>query len=116
MAKISPEFNARLSGLDPDDRIQAILLLDTSPIGRDRAPRRSHGRRESMIVVLREATAPAVQEVDRILQRFGGHLLAPEVNALGAIPVETTVAGTREQVTLPQVKAILEDQPVVALP
>jgi hypothetical protein len=81
-SKISREFSRRLDRLQPRDKVRAIVML-------------------------REAALP---EIDQILERFDGHRLAEHPNAVGAIPVETTVRGVIALAGADCVKTILEDQ------
>ncbi len=115
-AKISPEFDARLRELEPHQMVRVILLLDPGTLDGASTSPRSRADRRAAIETLRQAVAPALSTIDRILERTAGKRLAPDVNALGAVPVETTAAGARELAALGQVKAILEDQPISSLP
>ena len=116
-AKISPEFDARLRELEPHQMVRVILLLDDpGTLGGASAQPRSRADRRATIEALHQAVAPALSAIDRILERTAGKRLAPDVNALGAVPVETTAAGAQELAALGQVKAILEDQPISSLP
>ena len=114
-AKISPELDKRLAVLSVDDRIHAIVLLE-SP--RDRDPegaRPTRAQRRTIMQRLRNHGEQVLPEIDSVLARFSGRRLADQVNALGSLPVETTAAGIRALAESDRVKAILEDQPVSLL-
>jgi hypothetical protein len=116
MPKISAAFDARLLDLKPHERVRAIVLLDTASGKLGSVSPRSRAAREAAVAARREALKPVLSELDHILQASGGQRLAPEVEALGAVPVETTAAGARELAAQDFVKAILEDQPISAFP
>ena len=111
--KVGPGFEARLSGLGPRGRIQATVLLRSASASEASARRQSRTDRRATIDALRRSVRSALVDIDRILDRHGGRRLAPEVDALGSVAVETTVAGLVELAASDYVKAILEDQPLV---
>jgi cobalamin biosynthesis protein CbiG len=63
----------------------------------------------------RRAARPVLERIDEVLRHQGGSRLAHDVDALGAVPVETTPAGVRGLAALDGVAAVLEDQPVRGL-
>jgi hypothetical protein len=77
-------------------------------------PRRTGVREERQAAVneLRDAVAPALQEIDEILDRFGGRRLSDQPTALGTVAVEATPAGIAALANSDYVKVILEDQPI----
>ena len=114
--KISPAFTARLAHLTPQQTVRAVVLL-RSPVSADpTAPRAVRAaKRQALIEALRHAAAPELLELDQTLERYYGKRLAASVNALGAVPVETTAAGIHALAASPYVKAILEDQTIFPL-
>jgi hypothetical protein len=112
MSSISPEFSARLKRLDPQQRMRVIVVLRTAgpPVGGGR--RQSPAHRLAQIETMRCSAEQALKEIDGVLERFHGRRLSAEVNALGTVPVETTVAGVKALASSDQVKAVLENQPV----
>jgi hypothetical protein len=112
--KISPNFRARLSHLEPTQKVRAIVLLRT-PDGEAINRQESRANRKSLIKRVREAAATALPDIDAILERFGGKRLAESADALGSIPVETTPAGVQALAASEHVKTILEDQPISSL-
>jgi sorbitol-specific phosphotransferase system component IIA len=110
--KISPGFAARLKRLGPRDKVYAIVLLHagdaTAPSGR----RQSRAEREATVEAMRTSAGQALTEIDDILERFDGQRFADAPDALGSIPVETTVAGIETLASSDWVKAIIEDQPI----
>lgn len=110
--KISSEFEARLSRLEPEEKIRAIVVLETK--GTDGTPtrRQSRASRQLAIEANRKAAEPALADIDDILGKFDGKRLAPNVDALGSIPVETTAAGISALSESSHVKTIFEDQSI----
>jgi hypothetical protein len=111
--KLSPQFKARLNRLGTQHKVRAILLLGTKLP--EKAPGRRADRRTAISAVHRSAERSLV-DIDAILERYGGHRLAPAPDALGSIPVETTVDGITALAGSDHVKAILEDQAISLLP
>jgi hypothetical protein len=114
-SKINTAFRARLNRMSRQQKVRAIVVLrvgDTEPTpGRRRSP----SQRQAVIEAMRKSTEPALAEIDHVLSRFGGKRLAPNVNALGSVLVETTPDGITALASLDCVKAILEDQPISLL-
>ena len=113
--KISPVFSAKLSGLQPDAKVVAILVLGVKGTGRKTGPRRSGAERKIAVDAVRKSAEEALPDIDDVLAHAGGRRLADHPNALGTVPVETTSAGLRGLALLEQVTAILEDQPLSLL-
>lgn len=111
--KIGPGFAARLLGVRPGQQIRATVVLRLHEAGEVAARRQSRAERHAAINALRKEMAPALAELDRILERHHGKRLTSELDALGSVPVETTLAGITALAASECVKAILEDQPVV---
>lgn len=111
-SKISPEFGARLNQLEPQQKIRAIVLLETGR-GSDLLPRRqTYHERRAAIAHRRETAQHAMGELNTLLQHFDGHPLAKAPDALGSVPVELNVAGIAALAEVPWVKAVLEDQAI----
>ncbi len=113
-SKISPEFATRLGQLAPEQKVRVIVLLNTGSARTGATARQGRVARQAAIGAMRAASAQALEHVDDILQHFNGELLADGPDALGSIPVETTSAGIDALTASPWVKAILEDQPILA--
>jgi beta-phosphoglucomutase-like phosphatase (HAD superfamily) len=113
--KISEEFAARLSHLDRDQKVHAIVILRTNEDGVISTRRKSREERQAAINAIRESAQSALPAIDEILERFNGKRLATGVNALGAIAVETTASGITALAASELVKAILEDQTISSL-
>lgn len=109
--KISPEFASRLGNLGPADKVRAIVMLRVGDVGRPRRRRRRE-ERQAIIKDVKESAGQALDEVDEILDRFGGQRLEDEVNAFGTIPVETTPPGIYALASSPRVQMIVEDQSI----
>jgi hypothetical protein len=109
---ISREFAARLNRLSAKQKVRAIVILQTGEM----LPRRSaRQERQQMIEKVRQASRSALPEIDRILEPYEGRRLSEDVDALGSIIVETTAEGIRALAASDQVKALLEDQPILHL-
>jgi len=115
MSSISSEFSARLKQLDPQQRMRVMVVLRAAGPAVERGRRQSSVQRRARIETIRDATEHAVKTIDGILERFHGRRLSAEVNALGIVPVETTVAGVKALASSDQIKAVLEDQPVALI-
>jgi hypothetical protein len=104
--KISDAFGTRLSHLNPDRRVKAVVIL--------RNGRQSDSTilRHRKVRQVRDSAGEVLKYIDEILDRFNGHRLAAKPNALGYIAVETTPAGIRALANSEHVRAVLEDQPI----
>ncbi|HEX8190791.1 MAG TPA: hypothetical protein VF586_20700 [Pyrinomonadaceae bacterium] len=114
-SKISPDFRARLNGLDGRQRVRAIVLLRTGAAKAAGGRRQNTAERRAAIEAVRRSAETALPEIDRLLKQFDGRRLTDEVGALGSVPVETTAEGVDALAALEQVKVIVEDQPVSLL-
>lgn len=114
-AKISPNFRARLSRLEPTQKVHAIVLL-RSPRGEAGNRQEARANRKAILERVREAAAAALPDIDAILERFDGKRLAESADALGSILVETTPDGVEALAASDHVKTILEDQIISSLP
>ena len=109
-AKISPEFAARLAHLKPQQKIRAMVMLGVDVPGKILGQRQARAERQAVIEQIHHSAAPALLEIDDILKHYNGKRLAAGVNALGAVPIETTAAGIHALAASERVAAILEDQ------
>jgi hypothetical protein len=110
-AKISPEFARRLARLAPHAMARAIVLLDTGPALAPTPGRPSKAVRKEIAEAIRTAAAPALTEVDRLLERSGGRL-APGPDLFGSVAVEAPVSALMALAGSEHVRALLEDQPL----
>ena len=112
--KISPEFFDRLNRLDPEQKIRIIVMLF---LGDKKTPnkRLQHVKRAEKMKNILKSSQKAIFEIDHTLEKYGGQKLASKPNALGCLPVETTVSGVNSLASLKEVKAIMEDQPISLL-
>jgi hypothetical protein len=110
--KISPGFAARLKRLGPRDKVHAIVLLRTGDAAEPSGKRQSRAEREAAVEAMRSSAGQALAELDDILEGFDGQRFADGPDALGSIPVETTVAGIETLASADWVKTIIEDQPI----
>jgi len=109
-AKISREFATRLASLSPKQKIRAIVMLQTGDHGMQISRRGASSEREAVLRANRQQVESALPDIDHVLHQFGGKRLSSDLDALGGISVETTVAGIRSLTSLDRVKAVLEDQ------
>ena len=108
--KVSREFAVRLERLNPEDKVRAIVMLDTSE-GRGMVKKRpTKTARRAAIKNTRQSVAEILPDIDRILRQHHGKRLKSEIDALSAVPVITTPAGIEALTASSHVKAILEDQ------
>jgi hypothetical protein len=114
-SKISREFCRRLDRLQPRDKVRAIVMLRAEGDGGGGAGGRrpTSAERQDTAEKISQAAEAALPEIDLILERFDGHRLAEHPNAVGAIPVETTVGGVIALADADCVKTILEDQRIL---
>lgn len=113
---ISREFAERLKDYERDAVVRAAVILNASASRRVSKEPGIRTSRQELIRDTRAAASSVIREIDKVLEKYGGHRLAESVNALGSIPVETTAAGIRALGNIKHIKAILEDQPVSLLP
>lgn len=110
--KISPEFAARLTDLEPQQKVRVIVLLQVketeNPIGK----RQSLTERQAVMQAVREAAEQALGTLDGIIKHFDGQPLVEHPDLLGSIPVEITAAGVNALATSDAVKAVIEDQAI----
>jgi len=114
-SKISREFSRRLDRLQPRDRVRAIVMLRAEGYEGGGASGRRHTRseRQDTAQKISQAAEAALPEIDLILERYDGRRMADHPNAVGAIPVETTVGGVIALADADCVKTILEDQRIL---
>jgi hypothetical protein len=109
--KIGPELVERLDRSPRTRLVRAVLLLSepTGSSGRSRRP--SGSERQEILKRVRSQAERALPAIDAIVERQGGRRIG-EINALGSITIETTIDGIRKLAEAPEVKAVLEDQPI----
>jgi hypothetical protein len=110
--KISSEFAARLSHLEPQQKIRVIVLLQiqgAEDLGENRP---SRTERQVKINAVRTRADQAFGHIGGIIQRFNGQPLVQHPDLLGAIPIEITVAGVNALAESGAVKAVIEDQAI----
>ena len=92
-----------------------IVLLRTGATETAHGRRQTPAARREAIAAVRKSAETVLPEIDRLLGQFDGKRLSEDVDALGAILVETTAEGVNALAALDQVKVIVEDQPVSLL-
>lgn len=113
-SKLSPIFNSRLNNLGREQKIRALVVLrtshDTEGAAASPSPPSRRADRQAVIAAVRRSAEQSLPVIDEILARFDGKRLTADVNALGAVPVETTATGINALAASEHVTAILEDQ------
>lgn len=112
--KISPQFRMRLHQLDPGQKVQAIVFLQTADTPRT-TYLRPRASRKTLLKSVRQTAAKALPEIDEVLARYDGKRLSKTPDALGAVLVETTAEGITALADMDAVKTILENQSISAL-
>ncbi|KOP24518.1 hypothetical protein AMR41_20555 [Hapalosiphon sp. MRB220] len=110
--KISREFAARLTHLEPQQKVRVIVLLQVQNPENSTEKRQSRAERQAVIKALRESAEQALTNISAIIQRFDGLQLAEHPDLLGSIPVEITPAGVNALAESDLVKAVIEDQAI----
>ena len=110
--KISPEFAARLTHLEPQQKVRVIVLLQVKEAENLTGPRQSRTERQAAMQAVRKAAEEALGTLDSIIKYFDGQLLVEHPDLLGSIPVEITAAGVKALATSDAVKAVIEDQAI----
>jgi hypothetical protein len=114
--KISREFEARVGRLKPEQKIRAVVMLQTPKVESPSGQQQARKNRQAIIKSIRQTADLALSDIDAILERFGGKRLTDRVNTLATILIETTPAGIRALAASEHVKAIVEDQPIAPFP
>ncbi|MDJ0901410.1 MAG: hypothetical protein QNJ55_21640 [Xenococcus sp. MO_188.B8] len=110
--KISPQFAARLKNYSPEQKVRVIVLLKSNNNIADNSQRQSRLARKAAIQAMQQSVQQAAQEIDRIIQDYGGKKLAKQPNILGTIPIEITPPGIQALALSDSVKAIIENQKI----
>ncbi len=113
--KLSPEFRTRLNCLGPEQKVRAIVILETKDASSSSGRRQSRAQRQAALEAVRRSAGAALAQIDETLEPFDGRRLSGSPNALGSILVEANAAGVLALAESKYVKAILEDQPLSAL-
>ena len=110
--KVSEQFEARLDRLNASEKVRAIVMLQVPIPARRRQMAKRDERRRAQVKSIRLSAGKALAELDDILARYDGKRLAVSIDALGCVPIETTVEGVKAIASSEGVKAVLEDQPI----
>jgi hypothetical protein len=113
MSKLSTEFSARLAKARSKEKVRAVVMLvgpDTPAQPAGARPTRE--ARQATIAAVRSSAEKALEDIDRLLERYGGRRLSEEPTALGTVAIESTPAGISALARSEHVKAILEDQAI----
>jgi hypothetical protein len=111
--KISSEFACRLNNLAPQQKVCIIVFLKLENLDKPMS-RQSRIERKAAIEGIRNSAKQALDYIHKIIQDFGGKQLADSPDALGSIPVEISAAGVEALAESDAVKAVVEEQEIVA--
>ena len=113
--KLSREFRARLNSLGAEQKVRAIVVLETQDASGPTGTRQSRAERKAALEAVRKSASATLLKIDETLEPFDGRRLSESPNALGSILVEANAAGIIALAESKYVKAILEDQPLSLL-
>ena len=108
--KISREFGNRLAGMPPEEKVQAVVVLERNSAKRPTSRRQDRAERALAIEAVKKSAGTALAQMDKTLKEFGGRRLQADLTALGTITVEATPAGIKALALSKGVRAVLEDQ------
>lgn len=111
MTKISDTYQKHLDALPPSKFSRAIIFLKPEANAHGQGRPTAEDRFASL-EFSRQRTEAAWEEVDDILDRYGGKRLSSRLGALNGILVEATPPAIRALGELEEVQSILEDQQV----
>ena len=112
--KISSEFAGRLRHLGPEQQTRALLFLKLPATTRG-GRRQDANARQKTVDAVKNIAMEAVEDVDRILEKYGGARRDAGPNALGALAIETTANGISALASSEWVNSIVEDQSITRL-
>ena len=110
--KVSPEFAARLSNLESQQKVRVIVLLQVQDSQSLTNKRQSPKERQATIKAVRESAEQALGNIVGIIQNFDGRSLTEHPDLFGSILLEITVAGVNALAESEAVKAVMEDQSI----
>ncbi|WP_445633313.1 hypothetical protein NSTC745_04965 [Nostoc sp. DSM 114161] len=110
--KLSPEFAARLTSLEPQQKVRVIVLLQVQDAQTSLNKRQSRSERQAAIKAVRESAKQALENIVEIIQNFDGQPLTEHPDLFGSIPLEISVAGVNALAESEAVKAVMEDQSI----
>ena len=110
--KISHEFATRLDSRNQNEMVRAVVMLEFKRTAKGTGRRASRAKRKELTEAARRSVEAVADDIAEILERFGGHRLEREIDTLGSLAIETTPAGIKALTECPQVRAIVEDQPL----
>jgi len=114
--KISPEFAARLTNLEPQQKVRVIVLLQIQDAQSLMNKHLSRSERQAAIKAVRDLAEEALGDIVGIIHSFSGQQLTEHPDLLGSIPIEITVAGVNALAESEAVKAVMEDQSIYPIP
>ena len=106
---LSQDLAAKLDRMRATDRLTLIVVAACDHA--DAKPRGQVGRNQRLYAQ-RQAALAVMPQVARVLGKHGGTLMQTEPSALGTIVVEASPAGARAIADLPEIEAVMEDQPI----
>jgi hypothetical protein len=113
--KLSPQFQARLASLAPEQTLRSIVLLEAGDLNSSGGKRLSRDERRAVADSVRTVGNQSLNTIDQILEKFGGARLSESVTSLGSIVVESNASGIFSLAASDRVKAVLEDQAISSI-
>lgn len=110
--KMSPSFAKHLELLRSEQKVRAIVLLQTGRTDKPNHRRQNLRERKAVVNEIKTTAKQTLRDIDDILDNYGGKRISKGANALGSIFIESTVVGVIELAKSNSVKAILEDQAI----
>ncbi|MBD2505036.1 hypothetical protein H6G83_31290 [Anabaena azotica FACHB-119] len=110
--KISPEFAARLTNLEPQHKVRLIVLLQIKNIEDLANKRQTRSDRQAAIKAIQDSASESFNRILGIIDKFDGKKLRDKPDLLGSIPIEIEVAGVNALTASDAVKAVMEDQSI----
>lgn len=110
--KISPEFVARLTNLEPQQKVRLIVLLQIQNVEDLSNKRQTKSERQTAIKAIQDSASDALENIQGIIEKFDGKQLREKPDLIGSIPIEIKVAGVNALTASDAVKAVMEDQSI----
>ncbi len=92
--------------------VRAVVMLETERTAKRTGRRASRMQRKMLTEAAQRSVEAAADDIAEILERFGGHRLGRNLDTRGSLAGEPPPAGIKALTECPQVRAIVEDQPL----
>ncbi len=112
---ISPQFAARLANMKSTEPMQVVVVLDVSRGKPQGGARISVKRRKALAKKTRSIANSLLPAIDAVVEKFNGQRVSKSADSLGCIVIKLTPSGIRAVAALDDVRAVMEDQPILAI-